>query len=122
MSPTGLKEAVEVTDVTATKLSETLITAQKLRHRDKALTQKEVWMDKLRAVIKRRGSVIFPGYSCSYFNFIGKQKKNRTKKYPWLFYSPSTFCVYPATWNLSDIPENLKMIEMDCSWDFENLY
>ena len=33
--------------------------------------------------------------------FIGKWKKNRTKRNPWLLDSPPTCCIYPATWNFS---------------------
>ena len=36
--------------------------------------------------------------------FIVKQKKSRTKRNPWLFDSPATCCISPATWNLSDSP------------------
>jgi len=43
--------------------------------------------------------------------FIGKQKKNRTKRNPQLFDSPPTCCIYPATWNLSDIPVHVPVTE-----------
>ena len=36
--------------------------------------------------------------------FIGKWKKNRTKRNPKPFDSPPTCCIHPATWNLSDNP------------------
>ena len=42
-----------------------------------------------RAVIKSRG----PGISPSYY----EHDPNRTKRYPWLFDSPPTCCIYPAT-------------------------
>ena len=36
--------------------------------------------------------------------FIGKWKKNRTKRNPKPFDSLPTCCIYPATWNLTDNP------------------
>ena len=41
--------------------------------------------------------------------FIGKYKKNRTKRNPLLFDSLPTCCVYWTTWNLGDTPGNSRM-------------
>ena len=75
MCPTGLKEAVEVTEAGKSHQIEWNIekTAQTVGHRDKALIKKEVWMDKLIGLSLRRGGRWFsPATICSYFNFIGK--------------------------------------------------
>ena len=60
----------------------------------------------IKAVIKSRGPGISPRllWMWSLASFIGKRKKSRSKRNSQLFDSPSSCCIYPATWNLSDIP------------------
>ena len=55
---------------------------------------------KTRAVIKRRGPGISPGYyecGLQLLSYESRRKNNTTKRNPQLFYSLPTCCIYPAT-------------------------
>ena len=72
-----------------------------------------------RAVTKSRAWVCSPAtMSVSPDNFCRKQNKNRTKRTSFLYNSPSTNCIDPATWNFSDspAPSNIQcaLVEYSC--------
>ena len=58
-----------------------------------------------RAVIKSRGLGISPGYyECGPHLFLMENKGKLEPKETFLFDSPPTCCIYPATRNLNDNP------------------
>ena len=61
----------------------------------------------IRVIIKSPGPGIFPGYyECGpRLLLLENRRKIEPNKIPSCLISPPTCCVYPATWNLRDNPE-----------------